>query len=136
MVCLASACLGFTLVGIAPFSVDDMGSAELAIRAGALVAIAVTVVLVVVCVLKGKLALALLGGFVPFLAWVGACRLARPSSIWARRYGAAKLERATWRAASIDARWTPRFDWWIDTLAGRPSPATSSVCGDDSSVHT
>lgn len=122
MVSLAFACLGFTIVGVAPFGVDEMGGQEIAARAGALAATVVTLVLVVVCVLKGKFRLALFGMFVPFVAWVGAFRLARPHSRWfRRRYGAARQARAASRSAAFDARWDPRFDRLSDLVAGKPS---------------
>ncbi|GMA21760.1 hypothetical protein [Arsenicicoccus piscis] len=41
--------------------------------------------LVVVCILKGKLSLGLVGLFLPVLAFVGAIRLAKPGSWWANR---------------------------------------------------
>jgi hypothetical protein len=78
MVSLAFGCLGFTLVGAAPFGVNDMGSAELGVRIGAVAAGAVTLALVVVCVLKGKFRFALFGIFVPPLAWVARGRATVP----------------------------------------------------------
>ena len=78
MVSLAFGCLGFALIGVAPFGVDDMGSVELAVRSSVIVATAITMALVVVCVWKGKLKMALFGTFLPVLAWIGAARLARP----------------------------------------------------------
>jgi len=122
MVALAVACIGFTLVGVSPFGIDNMGSAEIAVRTGALVASVTTAVLVIVCVLKGKLRLALFGMFVPFVAWIGALRLARPNSPWARRrYNAQRRERSRRRATATDARWTPMFDRISDAIAGRPT---------------
>ena len=122
MVSLAFGCLGFLLVGIAPFGVNDMGDAELAVRVGADAATALTLVQIVVCVLKGKFKLALFGIFVPPLAWVGALRLARPRSRWARqRYGPGRLERAGKRAADFDTRWDPVVDRLSNLVAGKPS---------------
>ena len=122
MVSLAFGCLGFTLVGAAPFGVNDMGSAELGVRIGALAAAAVTLALVIVCVLKGKFRFALFGIFVPPLAWAGALRLARPRSRWATwRYGPERRARASDRAAAFDARWDPILDRLSDAVAGRPS---------------
>jgi hypothetical protein len=122
MVSLAFGCLGFTLVGAAPFGVNDMGSAELGVRIGAVAAGAVTLALVVVCVLKGKFRFALFGIFVPPLAWAGALRIARPKSRWATwRYGPERRQRATDRAARFDARWDPILDRLSDAVAGKPS---------------
>lgn len=122
MVSLAFGCLGLAVVGIAPFGVDEMGSQELASRVGVIAATGVTFALVVVCVMKGKFRMALFGVFVPGLAWVGAIRLARPHSTWARRrYDPHRLSRAMARAAAFDARWDPRLDGLSDAIAGKPS---------------
>jgi hypothetical protein len=51
--------------------------------------------LTVICLLKGKIATGLVGLPVPFVGMIGAVRLAKPSSYWARRfYGATKMEKA------------------------------------------
>lgn len=58
----------------------------------------VHVLCTVVCLLKGKLVMGLLGFFVPLLAMTGAIRLAKPESFWARRYYRdGKAERAAQR---------------------------------------
>jgi hypothetical protein len=54
----------------------------------------VTLVLVIVNLAKEKFVTALTGLFVPPVAAVGAFRLAKPHSLWARLYGEAKLGRA------------------------------------------
>jgi hypothetical protein len=124
MVSLAFGCLGFMLVGLAPFGVNDMGDAELSIRVGAGAATALTLAMVVVCVLKGKFKLALFGIFVPPLAWLGAVRLARPGSRWARwRYGSRRMDLAAQRAAEFDRRWDPLLDRLSNLIAGKPSSA-------------
>jgi lysyl-tRNA synthetase class 2 len=57
------------------------------------------VAMAVACFLKGKNLTGIVGLFVPAVALVGAVRLAKPGSRWARRYGRAKLERAEGRFA-------------------------------------
>ena len=48
-----------------------------------------------VCFVKGKLATGLIGIVVPIVALVGAIRLAKPSSVWARRrYSEKKMNRS------------------------------------------
>lgn len=79
---VVAALLGSLLVvGLAPF--------ELAHRtfsvASIVVAIAITVLLCVLAILKGKPILGVTGVFVPFTSIVGAIRLASPSSPWAHR---------------------------------------------------
>jgi hypothetical protein len=128
MVSLAFGCLGFMLIGFAPFGVDDMGSAELSIRIGAGAAEALTLATVIVCVFKGKFKLALFGIFVPPLAWLGALRLARPGSRWAkRRYGPRRQHRAAERAAAFSKRWDPILDRVSNLVAGKPSSADSTA---------
>jgi len=55
--------------------------------------------LAVVCFLKGKRFAGVVGLFVPAVALVGALRLAKPGSRWARRYEQRKLERSRSRFA-------------------------------------
>ena len=56
--------------------------------------------LAVVCFLKGKPLTAVVGVVLPLVALVGALRLGKPGSRWARRYQSAKLERARSRFAA------------------------------------
>lgn len=93
-------------IGVLGFSVladlaDDLESAVLAaIGAAGLL----NLVLVGVNAAKEKFAMAAVGLFVPVVSAIGAVRLGRPSSIWARIYGDEKRRRASER------------------FAGRPSP--------------
>lgn len=60
---------------------------------------------VILCLLKGKIVTGLVGFFVPILGLIGAIRLAKPESFWAKRwYGEKKLARATARNAEFDER--------------------------------
>lgn len=69
------------------------------------VVVVVHIAVTVVCLLKGKLVLGLVGLPLPGLSMIGVCRLARPSSFWARRfYRGPKLERARRREARVVAR--------------------------------
>jgi uncharacterized membrane protein len=52
------------------------------------------------CFVKGKTFSGLIGLFVPAVALVGALRLAKPGSRWARRYETAKLDRSRARFAA------------------------------------
>ena len=107
MVSLASASMGLVLIGGAPFGVDGVEARELGVRLGAIGGMVLNVGLVLVNVFKGKVRLALLAAFMPVVSWIGAIRLARPGSRWARRYDAATLQRASERVARFDARWDP-----------------------------
>jgi hypothetical protein len=52
-----------------------------------------------VCFLKGKVFAGVVGPFVPLVALIGALRLAKPDSRWARRYEDAKRDRSVRRYA-------------------------------------
>lgn len=93
------------LVGSSPIGVD----AE-TVEAQSLIFVALVVVLhigyTILCLLKGKIATGLIGLPVPLVGLVGAVRLARPSSFWARRfYSESKIAKATDRfGAEHEAR--------------------------------
>lgn len=124
MVSLAIACLGLALMGIRPFDLRD--TADGVHVAWIAVVIGLQVLTVVLCVTKGKYRTALFGCFIPLVSFVGAIRLARPGSRWARkRYGPDRLEQATARAQRSDARWGSSTRW-VSTFAGMgDTPPTS-----------
>jgi hypothetical protein len=55
------------------------------------------------CFLKGKLLTGIVGLFTPAVALIGALRLAKPGSPWARRYDGGKLDRSRRRFATEPA---------------------------------
>jgi hypothetical protein len=121
-VSLVAACLGLALVGFSPVRVADIDSTEFSLRISATAVLAIDGCLALVCVLKGKYRSALFGLFLPPVGVIGAARLARPNSIWARsRYRGKRLEHATRRAADFDRRWKPVQVDWEDFIGGRPS---------------
>jgi len=121
-VSLVAACLGLALVGFSPVRVADVDSAELSLRMSATAVLVIDACLALICVLKGKYRSGLFGLFLPPVGFIGAVRLARPNSIWARRrYRGKRLERATRRAADFDRRWKPVQADWEDFIGGRPS---------------
>ena len=74
---------------------------------------------------KGKIVTALVGMFIPPVAYVGAIRLAKPKSIWARRRyspSSAKLAEAERR----DERGEVRIRRWQDRIGGAPTPSGGS----------
>lgn len=123
MVSLAFCCLGLALLGLNPLGLsDEDGGLDPTGVAATVATIAVHLVIVVVCVAKGRYTLALIGAFVPFVAMYGAVRLARPGSRWARkRYGPERLAKATAREASRRRRLDPLADRMADLVAGAPS---------------
>jgi hypothetical protein len=121
-VSLVAACLGLALVGFSPVRVADVDSAEFSLRISATGVLVIDACLALVCVLKGKYRSGLFGLFLPPVGFIGAVRLGRPNSIWARRrYRGKRLERATRRAADFDRRWKPVQADWEDFIGGRPS---------------
>jgi hypothetical protein len=122
MIGLATAVFGFVLLGFSPLGVDELSVDDLEIRATLLTGVVAHFLLLLVCVLKGKYRSALVGCFVAPVAWWAACRLARPTSWWGRRYRRPrKIERARRREAKFQARWDPRWRWVSDLIAGAPS---------------
>nr|MDQ4041725.1 hypothetical protein [Actinomycetota bacterium] len=85
-------------------------------------AVAIAVFYSTLAILKGKPWLGLFGLFVPAIALVGAIRLAKPGSPWARRRykpGSPKLARAQARWERIEHRRRRA----LDAIAGAPSDA-------------
>jgi len=117
LVALTLSAMGAVLLGLNPFTAD-FGPGHVAILASVLV----NITAVLFCVRKGKYSTAVLGVFLPPVGWVGAIRLARPGSAWARKhYDAAETARANARADGFDARFG-RYGLDIaDLIAGRPS---------------
>jgi hypothetical protein len=80
-------------------------------------------IFVVVCYLKGKLFLGTVGIFVPPVALVGAFRLAKPRSPWARwryRTSPATIERAERRDEGFHQKWERRKHRLWDVIGGKP----------------
>jgi hypothetical protein len=85
------------------------------------VTLAFNLAVAAICIMKGKLTTGLIGIVIPLLATIGAIRLAKPSSVWARRrYSGAKLSRAQQRFGHA---YQLRRDRLRDLLGGRPDPA-------------
>ena len=134
-VSLTAACLGLLLAGFSPWGVIGANNIEVTFRVTASGILAVDGVLAIVCALKGKYRTGLFGLFVPVVGLVGAVRLARPDSIWARHwYHGKRLEHATHRSADFDRRWKPVLTDWEDFIGGRPSlpnPSASQPASDE-----
>ena len=65
----------------------------------------------VICFMKGKPVFAILNLFVGIFGIVGVCRLAKPNSLWAKRYDQEKLQRSM-----------QRFPEAAEQLGARPGP--------------
>lgn len=118
--------IGVTPVGVGSITGQDTGAAiaELAVTLVVLFALAA------VTLLKGKLWTGLLGLFIPPLFLVGAVRLARPNSPWARwRYSGRprKSARADRRERRLHRPVVRGKIWLQDLLAGRPDQPGSAA---------
>jgi hypothetical protein len=121
VVFITIALCGLLLLGLKPLGVDDVAGDALWVI---VVAIAFNLCLAVVSLLKGKLWTGLLGLFVGIVGLVGAVRLARPGSPWARRRyrpGSRKERRAQVRERRYRRPVQRLGDRLSDLIAGRPS---------------
>lgn len=117
----AVAFLALAVLATFPLPTDTAG--DRAARAVGDGLIALVACLVVVTVLKGKLKLGLLGIILPPLSLVGAVRLAKPTSVWARLLypeQSRRRRRSEARAASRQARWAHRLQRFYDLIGGVP----------------
>jgi hypothetical protein len=103
---------GLLLMGFLPFSTED-GAGPIVLT------MLVVLALSAVAIVKGKIVMGVAGVLFPIVGLIGAIRLAKPASIWARRRyapGSRKLARATKRYA----RHTRRYQRFQDRVAGAP----------------
>jgi hypothetical protein len=110
---------GGLVVGFVPLDAGS-GSSTLAIIAS----VTLNLSLCILVALKGKFSAAVVGMFIPPVAWVAGIRLGRPRSWWAkRRYkpGSAKLAKAETRKAKHD-RHVRRLQDLIGGAPSLPSP--------------
>jgi hypothetical protein len=120
VVFIAVAVCGLALLGFTPFSVNHDDQNPLGIALVLLFNLPFTVV----CLVKGKVWSGLLGVYITVFALVGAIRLARPGSPWARsryRPDGKKLARATAREARYRRPIAAATTWLADLIAGKPS---------------
>jgi hypothetical protein len=120
--CMAAiAFLGLAVLATFPLNTDPAGE-----RLGRLLGdglLALNVGLVVVTLLKAKLKLGLFGIVVPPFALVGAVRLAKPSSPWARWLypeDGRRRRRSEARALARQQRWAHRTQRFYDLIGGAP----------------
>ncbi|MFF1447000.1 hypothetical protein ACFVYF_02340 [Streptomyces sp. NPDC058274] len=125
VVVVTAALVGLVLGGFLPFGVNDLSHQELQDRGGVVVSVAVNFVFALLALSKGKGRTAIFGVIVPLVALVGAIRLARPGSPWAKRFYRRRPRaraRSSLRAYHHDRRWARprrRLQEWI---GGKPDP--------------
>ncbi len=86
VVVVTAAMVGLVLAGFSPFGVDDLSADELQDRGAVIASVVLNFVFSLLALSKGKARTALFGVVVPVVALVGAVRLARTASPWARRF--------------------------------------------------
>jgi len=134
---VAIAMTGLVLLGFRPAGLDDFleaaGQGTGAAWALAISLTAINLTLATITIMKGKVLTGLFGVFLWPLLAVGAARLARPTSPWARwRYhrtgtaAAVKLTRAQRREHRVRRPMRRTITALGDLIAGRPDPAPTS----------
>jgi hypothetical protein len=114
---LAASILGLAILATSP--TDEGGG-----HWGAVVYLVLLGLVVVISMLKGKVKLGLVGIIFPLFALVGAIRLAKPESIWARKLypeRGRRMRRARAREEKRAATWTSRRNRFYDLVGGAPS---------------
>jgi hypothetical protein len=113
------------LVGLSPFGVHDGGHLP---RLIGFVLVASNVALSLLTFLKGKLTLGLLAVFVPGVGAIASSRLAKPRSLWARRfYEDEKLARARHRYDDPQSALHRLHERLDDLIGGEATPRMMAI---------
>jgi hypothetical protein len=131
VVFITIALCGLLLLGLRPLGVDDVAGDGLWAVAAVLL---FDMVVALVALLKGKIWTGLIGLFIGVVAVVGAVRLARPDSPWARRRyrpGSRKERRARKRERRYRRPVQRLGDRLSDLIAGRPSISAGTDGADE-----
>ncbi|MEU9621462.1 MULTISPECIES: hypothetical protein [unclassified Streptomyces] len=129
VVVLTAALVLLVLAGFSPLGVNELSSDEQQGRLGVVLTLAINFCFVLISLFKGKARLAVVGTLVPFVALIGAIRLARPTSMWARRFYRNRHRaraRAVLRAYHHDVRWMGPRRRFQDLIGGAPDRAPVS----------
>jgi len=125
---VATGVTGLLILGVTPDITGDVhGAAKGTSHAGAVIGVALTLAvnlgLAAISLLKGKVWTGLFGLFLPVILIVGAIRIGRPASPWARKFYKNKPKKVA-KARRREIRYRRRFvrikDRMQDALAGRP----------------
>jgi hypothetical protein len=128
VVVLTAALVGLMLVGFLPFGVNDLDDEEVQGRGAVMLSMGTNFLIALIALAKGKTRTAIFGVVIPFIAVIGAIRLARPTSAWARRFYRRRPRaraRATLRAYRRDKRWSGPRRKFQDLIGGKPDPTPS-----------
>ncbi|WP_151483996.1 hypothetical protein [Streptomyces albicerus] len=125
VVVVTAALVGLMLSGFMPFGVNDLSDEELQDRGSVILSIGVNFLFALMALGKGKARMAIFGVVVPFVALVGAIRLARPGSPWAKRFYRRRPRaraKSSLRAYRHDRRWAGPRRAFQDWIGGKPDP--------------
>ncbi|MFG2623759.1 hypothetical protein [Streptomyces sp. NPDC048473] len=130
VVVLTAALVLLVLAGFSPLGVNELSSDQQQGRLGVVLTLAVNFCFVLIALFKGKARLAVVGTLVPFVALIGAIRLARPTSVWAKRFYRDRHRaraRAVLRAYHHDVRWAGPRRRFQDLIGGAPDRVPAPV---------
>lgn len=125
IVVLTAALVALVLCGFVPFGVNQLSPDERHSRGLVVINTATNFFLALIALWKGKARTALVGTLVPFVALIGAVRLARPGSPYARRFYAKRPKaraKARLRAFHHDRRWAKPRRKFENFIGGTPDP--------------
>ncbi|GAA3195211.1 hypothetical protein [Actinocorallia longicatena] len=120
---IAVALTGLALLGLSPLGLNDPSSSGEDTPLGLAIYLVISLALSIICLLKGKMWAGIFGLYVGIFAIVGAMRLARPESPWARkRYPAEskKMRKAVRRESRMRRPMNHAKRRFQDLIAGRP----------------
>ncbi|MER7764100.1 hypothetical protein [Streptomyces sp. NPDC097619] len=132
IVVLTAALVALVLGGFLPFGVNELTHSERNNRGLVAINTATNFFLALFALWKGKPRTALVGTLVPFVALIGAVRLARPGSPYAKKFYANRPKaraRAGLRAYHHDRRWAAPRRRLHDWIGGAPDPSPAGRAG-------
>jgi lysyl-tRNA synthetase class 2 len=120
---IVAVCAGFLFIlGLRPVGLGSTGLTGVAAATVIAITVFINLCFAVVCLLKGKYWTGFFGIFIPIIGIVGAIRLARPNSPWARkRYGKKprKMAKAQHREDRTNVTWRAWREAFFDLIAGK-----------------
>ncbi|MBT2540302.1 hypothetical protein J7E99_06200 [Streptomyces sp. ISL-44] len=130
IVVLTAALVALVLGGFLPFGVNELTQEERQSRGLVAMNTATNFFLALIALWKGKARTALFGVVVPFVALIGAIRLARPGSPYAKRFYAKRPRaraKSGLRAFHHDRRWALPRRKFENFIGGTPDPERAAV---------
>ncbi|MGW1773792.1 hypothetical protein [Streptomyces sp. NPDC002104] len=125
IVVLTAAIVALVLGGFLPFGVNDLTEDERHNRGLVAMNTATNFFLALIALWKGKARTAFFGTVIPFVALIGAIRLARPGSPYANKFYANRPKaraKANLRAFHHDRRWSSPRRKFENFIGGTPDP--------------